>query len=76
MFELPVEDLAFVVCTLIGGGLLLITVLLDDVLQGFFEAFDIDTGTDVRISATAGAGLVLIAAGLSTFLWRRRGRLL
>ena len=26
----PIEDLIFVVCTLIGGGLLLVTVLVDD----------------------------------------------
>ena len=32
MFEIPVEDLVFVVCTLVGGGLLLITVLVDDIL--------------------------------------------
>ena len=30
MFEIPVEDFIFVVCALVGGGLLLITVLLDD----------------------------------------------
>ena len=33
MFQVPVEDFIFVVCALIGGGLLLITVLLDDILQ-------------------------------------------
>jgi membrane protein implicated in regulation of membrane protease activity len=40
MFQVPVEDFIFVVCALIGGGLLLITVLLDDVLGAVFE-FDI-----------------------------------
>src|SRR4026207_2447848 len=27
MFEIPVEDLVFVVCTLVGGGLLLLSAL-------------------------------------------------
>ena len=40
MFEIPVEDFIFVVCALVGGGLLLITVLLDDVLGAIFD-FDI-----------------------------------
>ena len=37
----PVEDLIFVVCTLIGGGLLLITVLVDDILGGVLDALHI-----------------------------------
>ena len=40
MFEIPVEDFIFVVCALIGGGLLLITVLVDDILGAIFD-FDI-----------------------------------
>ena len=40
MFEIPVEDFIFVVCALIGGGLLLITVLVDDILGAVFD-FDI-----------------------------------
>lgn len=40
MIEIPVEDFVFVVCALIGGGLLLITVLLDDILGAVFN-FDI-----------------------------------
>ncbi|TFG68884.1 MAG: hypothetical protein E4H24_02370 [Thermomicrobiales bacterium] len=40
MIDIPVEDLIFVVCALIGGGLLLITVLLDDILGAIFD-FDI-----------------------------------
>ncbi len=42
MFEIPVEDLVFVVCTLIGGSLLLITVLVDDILGGILDALSID----------------------------------
>lgn len=42
MFEIPVEDLVFVVCTLVGGGLLLINVLLDDILGGIFDAIGFD----------------------------------
>ncbi|MBX3029293.1 MAG: hypothetical protein KF809_03980 [Chloroflexi bacterium] len=42
LFELPVEDLVFVLCTVIGGGLLLITVLVDDILGGFLDALHLD----------------------------------
>jgi membrane protein implicated in regulation of membrane protease activity len=38
----PIEDLVFVIAALVGGGLLLITVLLDDVLGGLLDAFHID----------------------------------
>ena len=38
----PIEDLIFVLAALIGGGLLLITVLLDDVLGGILESLHID----------------------------------
>jgi membrane protein implicated in regulation of membrane protease activity len=41
MFEVPVEDLVFVICTLVGGGLLLITVLVDDILGGVLDALNI-----------------------------------
>lgn len=41
MFDLPVEDLVFLVCTVVGGGLLLITVLLDDILGGLLDAVGI-----------------------------------
>jgi membrane protein implicated in regulation of membrane protease activity len=40
MFQIPVEDFIFVVCALVGGGLLLITVLVDDILGAVFD-FDI-----------------------------------
>ncbi len=40
MIDIPVEDFVFVVCALIGGGLLLITVLLDDILGAVFH-FDV-----------------------------------
>ena len=40
MIDIPVEDFVFVVCTLVGGGLLLLTVLLDDILGAVFD-FDI-----------------------------------
>ena len=35
---IPIEDFVFVVCTLVGGGLLLVTVLVDDILGGIFDA--------------------------------------
>ena len=41
MFEIPVEDLVFVVCTLVGGGLLLLSVVVDDILGGIFDALHI-----------------------------------
>ena len=42
MFTVPIEDLIFVIAALVGGGLLLITVLLDDVLGGILESLHID----------------------------------
>jgi membrane protein implicated in regulation of membrane protease activity len=39
---IPIEDLVFVLAALVGGGLLLITVLLDDVLGGILESLNID----------------------------------
>lgn len=46
MITIPIEDWVFVVCLLVGGGLLLITVLLDDVLGGVLDAlnFSFDIG--------------------------------
>ncbi|MGP1674172.1 MAG: hypothetical protein ACTS8Z_03025 [Candidatus Limnocylindrales bacterium] len=41
MIDIPVEDFIFVVCALVGGGLLLITVLVDDILGAIF---DLDVG--------------------------------
>ncbi len=40
MIDIPVDDFIFVVCALIGGGLLLITVLVDDLLGAIFD-FDV-----------------------------------
>jgi membrane protein implicated in regulation of membrane protease activity len=41
MFEIPVEDLVFVICALVGGSLLLLSVLVDDILGGIFDALHI-----------------------------------
>jgi membrane protein implicated in regulation of membrane protease activity len=38
MFTIPVEDLVFVLCAFVGGGLLLVTVLVDDILGGLLDA--------------------------------------
>ena len=38
MIQVALDDLVFVVCTLVGGGLLLITVLVDDILGGLLDA--------------------------------------
>ena len=43
---IPIEDLVFVLAALVGGGLLLITVLLDDVLGGIFDAIHVDFSVD------------------------------
>ncbi len=40
MIDVPVENFVFIVCTLVGGGLLLLTVLVDDLLGAVFD-FDI-----------------------------------
>ena len=39
---IPIEDLVFVLAALVGGGLLLITVLLDDILGGILDSLHID----------------------------------
>jgi membrane protein implicated in regulation of membrane protease activity len=44
VFETSVADTVFLVCALLGGSLLLITVLLDDIVGGLLEAFDFDLG--------------------------------
>ena len=41
MITVPVEDFVFILCTLVGGGLLLITVLVDDILGGVLDALHI-----------------------------------
>jgi membrane protein implicated in regulation of membrane protease activity len=40
MVNVPVEDFVFIVCALVGGGLLLITVLVDDILGAVLD-FDV-----------------------------------
>ena len=63
MFDIPVEDLVFVVCTLVGGGLLLVTVLVDDIIGAFID-FDIGgvslmpLGLEAAISPQAMADLI------------------
>jgi membrane protein implicated in regulation of membrane protease activity len=39
---IPIEDLVFVLAALVGGGLLLVTVVLDDVLGGILDALHVD----------------------------------
>ncbi len=38
---IPIEDLVFVLATLVGGGLLLVTVLVDDILGGILDSLHI-----------------------------------
>ena len=42
MITIPIEDWVFILCTLAGGGLLLLTVLVDDILGGILDALHID----------------------------------
>jgi membrane protein implicated in regulation of membrane protease activity len=44
MIEIPVEDWVFGVAALIGGLLLLITVVFDDILGGLLDGFGFDIG--------------------------------
>jgi membrane protein implicated in regulation of membrane protease activity len=44
VISIPLEDMVYVVCLLVGGGLLLITVLVDDILSGIFDFLDISIG--------------------------------
>ena len=44
MFDTSAADMIFLVCALVGGGLLLITVLLDDIFGGLLEFLDFDVG--------------------------------
>ncbi len=41
MITIPLEDAVFVLCALVGGGLLLIVVVFDDILGGIFDAIGI-----------------------------------
>ena len=44
MIDTSVADLIFLVCAIVGGALLLITVLLDDILGGLLDFLDFDLG--------------------------------
>jgi membrane protein implicated in regulation of membrane protease activity len=44
MIELPVEDWVFGIAALVGGVLLLITVVFDDILGGLLDGFGFDIG--------------------------------
>ena len=44
MLDTSVADMVFLVCALVGGGLLLLTVLLDDIVGGLLDFLDFDVG--------------------------------
>jgi membrane protein implicated in regulation of membrane protease activity len=44
MIEIPVEDWVFAVAALVGGVLLLITVVFDDIVGGLLDGFGFDIG--------------------------------
>jgi membrane protein implicated in regulation of membrane protease activity len=41
VFELDVADAIFLFCLVVGGGLLLLTVVLDDIVGGLFDALHV-----------------------------------
>lgn len=42
MITIPLDDFIFVLSALVGGGLLLVTVLVDDILGGILESLNIN----------------------------------
>lgn len=56
MIEINLTNTIFLFCVLVGGGLLLLTILVDDVLGGIFDALNI--GVDF-----AGVSLVPLLLG-------------
>jgi membrane protein implicated in regulation of membrane protease activity len=44
VLDTSAADMVFLVCALVGGGLLLITVLLDDIFGGLLDFLDFDVG--------------------------------
>ena len=44
MITIPIEDFIFAVATLVGGVLLLITVVFDDILGGILDSFGLEFG--------------------------------
>jgi membrane protein implicated in regulation of membrane protease activity len=59
MITVPVEDLVFIVCALVGGALLLITIIFDDILGGVFEALHI--GVDIGGTSLAPLLIAFVA---------------
>ena len=59
MITVPVEDLVFIVCALVGGALLLITIVFDDILGGVFEALHI--GVDIGGTSLAPLLIAFVA---------------
>lgn len=41
MIQLDIANSIFLLCLIVGGGLLLITIIVDDVLGGLLDAFDV-----------------------------------
>jgi membrane protein implicated in regulation of membrane protease activity len=59
MITVPVEDLVFIVCALVGGALLLITVVFDDILGGIFDALHL--GVDIGGTSLAPLLIAFVA---------------
>jgi membrane protein implicated in regulation of membrane protease activity len=59
MITVPVEDLVFIVCALLGGALLLVTVIFDDILGGIFDALHL--GFDIGGTSLAPLLIAFVA---------------
>jgi membrane protein implicated in regulation of membrane protease activity len=44
MIEIPIEDYVFAIAALVGGVLLLVTVVFDDILGGILDSFGFELG--------------------------------
>jgi len=64
LFTLDLADTVFLACMLIGVVLLLLTVLLDDIFSGVFEAFDFDIGDGSALPVVLGFVAMFGAGGL------------
>lgn len=63
MITLPVEDWVFIIAALVGGVLLLVTVVLDDVLGGLFDILHIGDLAGTSVAPILLAFVAMFGAG-------------
>jgi len=76
VFEIPVSDFIFLMCALVAGGLLLITVLLDLAFVAMFgigglfasQVMDLDGAAATVVGVISGTIGAAMAFGMFTFL--------